>query len=226
MGVVLGVAGAAHAVLEGHRHQPGGRLIAVGAVVFAAHADAVALEVADGDAEGFGAAFSQQPPGLRVGAGGQQRHALGRAEAVVEGLHPRIHPLAPMLPGTHECFAIQLVGVQVQDLAAETLDRLHLDPLGPAEPAGRLDRAQVALERLGGGQVLQLLNTLLVGAGSQGLQQWPGGQLGARVGPPQRRTADFTGGRVEALEHRPHLLGAGGPLQPGCGGGAAHEPAR
>src|ERR671912_457996 len=53
----------------------------------------------------------------------------------------------------------------------------------------------------------------------------PGGQFGRGAGPPQRRTALLAGGRVQALEHRPHLLGAGGPLQAGRGRGAAHEPA-
>jgi hypothetical protein len=47
---------------------------------------------------------------------------------VVEGLHPLIDPLAPVLPGASECFAIQFVGVQVEDLAAQPLDRLDLDP--------------------------------------------------------------------------------------------------
>ena len=47
VGVEVGVAGAAHAVLEGHRHQPADRLVAVGAVVVAADPEAVALQVAD-----------------------------------------------------------------------------------------------------------------------------------------------------------------------------------
>jgi hypothetical protein len=84
VGVVLGVAGAAHAVLEGHRHQPPCRRVAVGAVVVAADADAVPLHIPDADLEGLGAALGQQPPDFWAAGGGQQRHALGGAEAVVE----------------------------------------------------------------------------------------------------------------------------------------------
>jgi hypothetical protein len=87
---------------------------------------------------------------------------------VVEGLHPGIHPLAPMLPGACECFAIQLLGVDAQDLAAQPLDRLHLDPLGPAQPAGRLHRPHVPLERLALGELLQLLHALLARPGLEG----------------------------------------------------------
>jgi hypothetical protein len=72
VGVVLRVAGAAHAVLEGHRHQPPDRLIAVGAVVVTADPEAVALQVADRNREGFGPSFGQQPLGLGAAAGGQQ----------------------------------------------------------------------------------------------------------------------------------------------------------
>jgi hypothetical protein len=68
---------------------------------------------------------------------------------VVKGLHALIDPLAPMLPGTGECFAIQLARIGAEDLAAQPLDRLDLDPLRAAQPAGRLDRAHVTLERLG-----------------------------------------------------------------------------
>ena len=88
-----------------------------------------------------------------------------------------------------ERLAIQLARVGAEDLAAEPLDRLDLDPLGAAQPAGRLDRAHVTLERLGAGQFLQLLDALVVGAGLERLQQRPGGQLGARVGAKQRRAA-------------------------------------
>ena len=59
-------------------------------------------------------------------------------------------------------------------------------------------------------------------SGLEGLQQRPGGQLGARVSPMERRAALFPGGWVQALEHRPHLLRARGPLKAGCCGGAAH----
>jgi hypothetical protein len=77
MGVEVGVAGAAHAVLEGHRHQPPDRLITVDPVVITADPDAVALQVADRNMEGFGPSLSQQPSHLGAAAGGQQRHALG-----------------------------------------------------------------------------------------------------------------------------------------------------
>jgi hypothetical protein len=117
------------------------------------------------------------------------------------------------------------VGVDPEQLAAEALDGLHLDPLGAAEPAGRLDRAHVTLERLGAGQLLQILNAALDRLGLGGLQQWPGGQLGARVGAPQRRAPLLAGGGVEALEHRPHLIGGGDPLQAVGLGGAADEAA-
>jgi hypothetical protein len=200
--------------------------VAVRAVVVAAHAEAVAFQVADRDLEGLGPSFGQQPPHLGAAGGGQQRHALGRGEAVVEGLHPGIHPLAAMLPGASEGVAVQLARVGAEDLAAEALDRLDLDPLSATQPAGRLHRAHVALERLGPGQLLQLLHPLLGGASLQGCQQGAGGQLGPRIGPEKRRTALLPGGQVQALEHRPHLLSAGLTVQAGRGGGAAHEPPR
>jgi hypothetical protein len=115
-------------------------------------------------------------------------------------------------------------GVDPEQLAAEALDGLHLDPLGAAEPAGRLDRAHVTLERLGAGQLLQILNAALDRLGLGGLQQWPGGQLGPRVGPPQRRAPLLAGGGVEALEHRPHLLGARHAFEAAGPGAAADEP--
>src|SRR5512132_605121 len=52
------------------------------------------------------------------------------------------------------------------------------------------------------------------------------GQLGTRIGARKRRAPHLTRGRVQTLEHRLHLLGAGGPVQAGGGGGAAHEPPR
>jgi hypothetical protein len=76
--------------------------------VVAAHAEPMALQIADGDLEGLGAAVGQQPAGLGAGAGGQQRHALGGAEAVVEGLDPLIHPLAAMLPRLVKPVPVQL----------------------------------------------------------------------------------------------------------------------
>jgi hypothetical protein len=225
VGVAVGVACAAHAVLEGHRHQAADRLVAVSPVVVAADPEAVALQVADGELQGFGAAVGQQPPHLGAAAGGQQRDALGGAEAVVEGLHPLIDPLPPMLPGRLEGFAVQVTRGDLEDLAAQPLDRLDLDPPGAAQPAGCLDRADVALERLAPGELLQVLDAVVGGPGLEGLQQRPGGQLGTRVGPQERCTALLPGGGIEALEHRPHLLGAGDPLQTTGLGGAADEPA-
>jgi hypothetical protein len=58
---------------------------------------------------------------------------------VVEGLHPLIDPLTPVLPSVSECFAVQLPRVGAQHLAAQPLNRLDLDPLDAAELAGRLD---------------------------------------------------------------------------------------
>jgi len=226
VGVVLRVTGAAQAVLERHRYQPADRLVAVGPVVLPAHPGPVALQVGDCRLEGVRSRLGHLPPHQVAAARRQQRHALGRAEAVVEGLHPLVDPLALVLPRLAECFAVQLARIAAEDLAAESLDRLHLDAPRAAQPAGRPDRAHVALERLGPSQLLQLAHPLLGGAGLERLQQRPGGQLGARVGPPHRRTAHLPRGRVQTLEHGPHLVGAGGPVQAGRGGGAAHEPPR
>jgi hypothetical protein len=66
---------------------------------------------------------------------------------------------------------------------------------------------------------------LLGGAGLERVQKRPGGQFGPRIGAQQRRAALLPGGRVEALEHRLHLLGRGDPVQAGRGGGAADEAA-
>jgi hypothetical protein len=120
---------------------------------------------------------------------------------------------------------VQLTRVGGEDLAAQPLHRLDLDPPGAAQPAGRLHRAHVTLECLRLGELLQLRHALLGGPLPEGLQQRAGGQHGARVGPPQRRTPHLAGGRVEALEHRPHLLGRGDPFEAGRGRGAADEPA-
>jgi len=223
--VAVGVAGAAQAMLEGHRHQPPSRLVPVGAVVVAADPDTVALQILNAGLEGLGPALGQQPPDPWAAASGQQRHALGRGKAVVEGLHPRIDPLALVLPGAGEGFAVQLARVSAQDLATEPLDRLDLDPPGAAQLAGRLYRPHIPLERLGPGQRLQLRHALLGGPGLERGQQWPGGQLGPRVSPPERRASLLAGGRVQALEHRLHLLGRGDPLQAAGLGGAADEPA-
>jgi hypothetical protein len=212
-------------MLEGHRHQPPDRLIAIGPVVVAAHAEAVALQVANGDLEGLGPAVSQQPPHLGAAAGGQQRHTLGGGEAVVERLHPFVDPLASMLPRLVEPLPIQLTRVDTQHLAAEPLGRLDLDPSRAPQPTGCLDRAHVTLERLGAGHFLQVGDFLLGGAGLERIQERPGGELGARIGAQQRRAALLARSRVEALEHRLHLLGRGDTVQAGCGGGAAQEPA-
>ena len=134
------------------------------------------------DVEGLGPTLGQQPPDLGAAAGGQQRHALGGAEAVVEGLHPRIDPLAPMLPRLLEPLPIQLTRVDAEDLAAQPVDRLDLDSPRAAQPAGGLDRAHIPLERLGPGELLQVLDTVLGGPYFQRVQQGPGGQLGARIG--------------------------------------------
>jgi hypothetical protein len=58
-------------VLEGHRHQPPDRRVAIRPVVVAADPEAVAFHVADGDLQGLGAAVGQQPPGLWAAGGGQ-----------------------------------------------------------------------------------------------------------------------------------------------------------
>jgi hypothetical protein len=132
VGMAVGVAGAAHAVLEGHRHQPPSRLVAVSAVVVAPHPEAMALHIADREHEGLGPSFGQQPPHPWAAGSGQQRHALGAGEAVVEGLHPLIDPLTPVLPRLVEPLPVQFVGVTGEDLAAQPLDRLDLDPPGGA----------------------------------------------------------------------------------------------
>jgi hypothetical protein len=138
---------------------------------------------------------------------------------VVERLHPRIHPLAAVLPRLLEPLPVQLPRIGAQHLAAQPLDRLHLDPLGPAQPTGRLNRAHVPLERLAPGELLQLGRPLVGRPRLEGGQQRPGRQLGARVGAQQGGAALGAGGRVQALEHRPHLLGAGLAVQAGGGGG-------
>jgi hypothetical protein len=129
-----------------------------------------------------------------------------------------------MLPGRAECFAIQRARVGIEHLAAQPLDRLDLDPPGAAQPAGRLHRAHVALERLRPPKVLQVLNALLDGPLLEGLQQRPRGQLGTRVSPPQRRTPDVTRGGVQAPEHRPHLLGRHDSRKAALRRGGADEP--
>ena len=85
---------------------------------------------------------------------------------MVEGLHPLVDPLAPMLPGRIECFAIQLARVDAEDLAAQPLDRLDLDPPG-ARPAGRPPATERTspLSALDPASCLQVLDALLGGAG-------------------------------------------------------------
>jgi hypothetical protein len=119
-----------------------------------------------------------------------------------------------------------VMGVGAEHLAAEPLDRLDLDPLGAAQPAGRLHRAHVALECLRPRERLQVRHALLGGPLLERLQQRPSRQLGARVSAPQRRAPLLAGGGVEALEHRPHLLRAGDPFEAAGLGGAADEAAR
>jgi hypothetical protein len=200
-------------MLECHRKQPAADVVAVAAVVVAAYPDPVGLQVGDADLEGVGPGFGDLLAELVAAAGGQQRDALGGAEAVVEGLHPLVDPLAAVLPRPLESLPVQLARVHPQDLAAEPLDRLDLHPPSTTLAAGRLDRAHVALERLGPREGLQVLHTALGRLGLEGLQQRPGGQLGARVGAPQRRTAHLTRRGVQALEHRLHLLRARDPFQ-------------
>jgi hypothetical protein len=130
-----------------------------------------------------------------------------------------------VLPRPLEPLPVQLAGIDLKHLAAQPLDRLDLHPPGAAPPAGRLDRADVALERLRPRQRFHVLHALLGGALLEGFQQRSGGQLGARVGAPQRRTPLLAGGGVEALEHGSHLLGRGDPLQAGGVGGGADEAA-
>jgi hypothetical protein len=53
VGVELRIAGAAHAMLERHRQHAGVDVVAVGAVVVAAHPDPMGLQVANAHLEGF-----------------------------------------------------------------------------------------------------------------------------------------------------------------------------
>jgi hypothetical protein len=221
----LRVAGAAQTVLERHRQQPAAHVVAVGAVMVAAHPDPVALQVADSDLKSLRPSLGYLPPGSITTTGREQGDALGGAEAVVERLHPLVDPLAAVLPRPLEPLPVQLAGVEAEDLAAQPLDRLDLDPPGPAELAGRLDRAHVPLERLGPRERLQVGGAPLGGPGLERLQQRPGRQLGAWVGPPQRHTPHLTRGGVQALEHRPHLLGTRDSLQAACLRDVADEPA-
>jgi hypothetical protein len=139
--------------------------------VVAPDTDPMPLQVADAHVEGFRSRFGDLLAELVAAAGGQQRHALGGAEAVVEGLHALVDPLAAVLPGPLESLAVQRARVEVEDLAAQPLDRLDLHPPGAAQPAGRLHRAHVALERLGPGEMLQVINALLGGPVLEGVQQ-------------------------------------------------------
>jgi hypothetical protein len=126
---------------------------------------------------------------------------------VVEGLHPLIDPLPTVLPCLVEPVPVELARVGAKHLAAQPLDRLDLHPLRAAQPAGRRDRAHIALERLRVREVLQLAHLLVGGAGLECLQQRPSRQLGARVGPRKRRAPNLTRTGVQTLEHRLHLLG-------------------
>ena len=90
---------------------------------------------------------------------------------MVEGLHALVNPLPAVLPGLVEPLPMQLMRIDLEDLAAEPLDRLDLDPPGSVGPAGRLHRPKVTLERLRPSELLQVLDALLGGAGLQGMQQ-------------------------------------------------------
>jgi hypothetical protein len=212
-------------VLERHRQHAGVDVVAVGAVVVAAHPDPVPLQVANAYVEGLGPRLGDLPPEPITTTRREQRDALGAREAVVKRLHALVDPLAAMLPRSVEPLPVQLVGIDIEDLAAQPLHRLDLHPPAPAGPAGCLDGAHVILERLRRGELLHVLDAALDRPGLEGLQQRSGGQLGARVGAPQRRTPHFARCRVEALEHRPHLLGGGDPLQAALGGSGADEAA-
>jgi hypothetical protein len=52
-------------------HEVRRKPVAVRAVVVTPHPESVALQVTDGDGEGLGASFGQQPPGVGAAAGGQ-----------------------------------------------------------------------------------------------------------------------------------------------------------
>jgi hypothetical protein len=163
VGVELGVAGAAEPVLERHPHPPTAHVVAVGAVVVPAHPNPVGLQVADADLEGVSTRLGDLPPDPITTTGGQQGDAVGAGEAVVERLHPLVDPLAPVLPGLVEPLPVQRARIGPEDLAAQPLHRLDLDPPGAAELARALHRAHVALERLGPGELLQIRDALLAG---------------------------------------------------------------
>ncbi len=223
--MVLRVARPADPVLERDPQQPTPGEVAVGAVVLAAHPDPMLFQVAQRDLERLAARVGDLPADLLTTAAGQKRDALGAGEAVVQGGHALVHPLAAVPPRLIERRAVQLVGVDAEHLAADPLDRLDLDPLGAAERAGRLHRPNVIGERLGAGELLQLDNAPLASAGLEGSEQRRGCQLGARVGAQQRLAALRAGGRVQTAEHGVDLLGGGLADQAAAGGGLTDEPA-
>jgi hypothetical protein len=130
-----------------------------------------------------------------------------------------------VLPCRLEAVAVQRPRVDLEDQPGQPLDRLDLDPLGAAHPAGRLDGPHVAAERLGGGEHLQFLDALRRRPCLEGLQQRPGRELRASVRTPQRRVPLLAGREVEALEHRPDLLGRRDPGEAARRRRATDEPA-
>jgi hypothetical protein len=89
---------------------------------------------------------------------------------VVKRLHALVDPFPLVLPGLVEPLPVQLAGVDPEDLATEALDRLDLHPPTPIRPACCLDGANVALERLRRGELLQVLDALLGGSLLEGFQ--------------------------------------------------------
>jgi hypothetical protein len=128
MGVSMRVTGAADPVLERDPQQPTNGPLAVGAVVVASDSDTVALQVGDRHLQGLRPGGGDLGADALATAGGQQRDALGRVEAVVEHRHPAIHPLAAILPGPVEALPVQLMRVDAEDLAAQPLHGLNLHP--------------------------------------------------------------------------------------------------
>jgi hypothetical protein len=221
----LGVAGAAAAMLEGHRQPPTVGLVTVDPVVLASHPDRMGLQVGDcGSQRGRAGRIHLLSAG-RAAAGGQQTHTLGRGEAEVEGGHPGVDALTAVLPCRIERIPVQRPRVNLQHHAADPLCRLDLHPPGAAGAAGRLQCPHIARQGLGAGQLLQVDNASVGGVLAERRQERPGRQLGARVGPQQGLTALLAGGRVQAAEHCPDLLSGGDPDQAAGGCGLAQEAA-
>ncbi len=206
VGVVLRVAGAAHAVLERDPQQPPAGL------------------VADRHLERLRAGRGDLPAYPVAATAGQQADALRAREAVVKRRHPPVDPLALVLPRLVESLAVQAVRVDAEHLAGDPLDGLDLDPPGGARRAGCLYRADVPGERLGRGEGVELLDTLRSGLVLQGRQQRRRRELRPRVGAQKGGAAHLAGRRVQPAEQRPHLLGGRGPLK-AAGRGVLADPA-